>query len=140
MSDRFVRAARAALITIAAFAWTGAAQSQVIAAFTPVSTASDGGNILRQTDYYVTDGSGAADLPAPKRRQIIDYRSTEPPGTIIIDTPQTYLYFLLGGDKAIRYGIGVGREGFTWSGVKTIERKTEWPDWIPPADMLRRQP
>ena len=78
--------------------------------------------------------------PAQFRRQIVDYRTGAPAGSIIIDTPHTYLYFILGGDKAIRYGIGVGREGFTWSGVKTIERKTEWPDWIPPADMLQRQP
>ena len=73
-------------------------------------------------------------------RQIVYYQTTEAPGTIIVDTPNTYLYFVLGGGKAIRYGIGVGREGFTWSGVKTIERKSEWPDWIPPADMLARQP
>ena len=74
------------------------------------------------------------------RRQIVDYSTREAPGTIIIDTPRTYLYLVLGGGRAIRYGIGVGREGFTWSGVRTIERKTEWPDWIPPAEMLERQP
>ena len=64
----------------------------------------------------------------------------EPAGTIIVDTPNAYLYFVLGADKAIRYGVGVGRTGFTWSGTKTIERKTEWPDWYPPAEMLQRQP
>ena len=74
------------------------------------------------------------------QRQIVNYPSAEAPGTIIIDTPNTYLYFVLGGGKAIRYGVGVGREGFTWSGVKTIERKSEWPDWLPPSDMLARQP
>jgi lipoprotein-anchoring transpeptidase ErfK/SrfK len=74
------------------------------------------------------------------QRQIVNYPSAEAPGTIIIDTPNTYLYFVLGGSKAIRYGVGVGREGFTWSGVKTIERKSEWPDWLPPSDMLARQP
>jgi lipoprotein-anchoring transpeptidase ErfK/SrfK len=82
----------------------------------------------------------AAGLPARLHRQIVYYQTTEAPGTIIVDTPNTYLYFVLGGGKAIRYGIGVGREGFTWSGVKSIERKSEWPDWIPPADMLARQP
>lgn len=81
-----------------------------------------------------------ADLPARLRRQIVDYPSSEPPGTIIVDTPNTYLYFVLGGGRAIRYGIGVGREGFTWSGTKTVERKMEWPDWVPPAEMLERQP
>ena len=64
----------------------------------------------------------------------------EAAGTIVIDTPNTYLYLVLGNGKAMRYGIGVGREGFTWSGVKTVERKTEWPDWYPPSEMLARQP
>src|ERR671937_2186391 len=81
-----------------------------------------------------------ADVPAPLRRQTVSYTGPEAPGTIIIDTPNTYLYYVLGGGKAIRYGIGVGREGFTWSGVKAVERKSEWPDWIPPAEMLERQP
>jgi lipoprotein-anchoring transpeptidase ErfK/SrfK len=74
------------------------------------------------------------------RRQIVDLSTGEAPGTIIIDTPNTYLYFVLGGGRAIRYGIGVGREGFTWSGVQTVARKAEWPDWIPPAEMVARQP
>ena len=68
------------------------------------------------------------------------YRGNEPPGTIIIDTAHTFLYLTLGGGKALRYGIGVGRKGFTWSGVETISRKSEWPDWIPPAEMIARQP
>jgi lipoprotein-anchoring transpeptidase ErfK/SrfK len=74
------------------------------------------------------------------RRQIVDFPTVEAHGTIIIDTPNTYLYYVLGGGKAIRYGIGVGREGFTWSGVQTVARKAEWPDWIPPAEMVARQP
>jgi len=73
-------------------------------------------------------------------RQQVNYTTTEAPGAIVVDTPNTYLYFVLGGGKAIRYGIGVGRDGFTWSGAKTIERKSEWPDWLPPAEMLQRQP
>ena len=81
-----------------------------------------------------------AEIPARLHRHVVDYSTRESPGTIIIDTPNTYLYFILGGGKAIRYGIGVGREGFTWSGVKALERKAEWPDWIPPAEMLQRQP
>jgi lipoprotein-anchoring transpeptidase ErfK/SrfK len=74
------------------------------------------------------------------QRQIVNYNSAEASGTIIIDTPHTFLYYVLGNGKAIRYGIGVGREGFTWSGVKSIARKAEWPDWYPPAEMLSRQP
>src|SRR5436309_5196161 len=74
------------------------------------------------------------------RRRLVDYRGGEQPGTIIIDTPNTYLYLVLPGGQAIRYGIGVGREGFTWSGVKTVERKAVWPDWTPPAEMIARSP
>jgi lipoprotein-anchoring transpeptidase ErfK/SrfK len=79
-------------------------------------------------------------MPAQLRRQIVSYPTREAPGTIVIDTPATRLYYVLGGGKAISYGIGVGREGFTWSGVQTISRKSEWPDWIPPQEMLQRQP
>ncbi|MFZ0425895.1 MAG: L,D-transpeptidase [Xanthobacteraceae bacterium] len=82
----------------------------------------------------------ADELPAQLQRQVVDYPSNEPAGTIIVDTPHTYLYLTLGGGKAMRYGIGVGREGFTWSGTQTIVRKAEWPDWIPPAEMVARQP
>ena len=74
------------------------------------------------------------------QRQMVSYATNEAPGTIVIDTPNTYLYFVLGGGKAIRYGIGVGRQGFTWSGVKQVARKAEWPDWYPPSEMLARQP
>ncbi|HEY6753872.1 MAG TPA: L,D-transpeptidase [Pseudolabrys sp.] len=74
------------------------------------------------------------------KRQIVNYTGHEAAGTVIIDTPNTFLYYVLGSGKAIRYGIGVGREGFTWSGVKSVERKAEWPDWYPPAEMLARQP
>ena len=83
---------------------------------------------------------GSADMPDHLRRQVVTYRSSEAPGTIIVDTRNTYLYYVIGGGKAIRYGIGVGREGFTWSGVQSISNKSEWPDWVPPADMLQRQP
>ncbi len=81
-----------------------------------------------------------AQLPPRLRRQVVDYRSREAPGTIIVDTPHTLLYYILGQGKAIRYGIGVGREGYTWSGVKHVARKTEWPDWYPPPEMITRQP
>jgi lipoprotein-anchoring transpeptidase ErfK/SrfK len=88
----------------------------------------------------IEDLSETRKVPAHLRRQIVSYPSREATGTIIIDTPSTYLYYVLGHGKAIRYGIGVGRDGFRWSGVKTIERKAEWPDWVPPTEMLRRQP
>jgi lipoprotein-anchoring transpeptidase ErfK/SrfK len=82
----------------------------------------------------------AAAVPEHLRRQVVNYPTREAPGTIVIDTPNTYLYYVLGGGKAVRYGIGVGREGFTWSGVRAIERKAEWPDWVPPPEMIQRQP
>jgi lipoprotein-anchoring transpeptidase ErfK/SrfK len=71
---------------------------------------------------------------------VVDYASHQTPGTVIIDTKNTFLYFVLNDTQAMRYGIGVGREGFMWSGEQTVARKTEWPDWRPPADMLVRQP
>jgi lipoprotein-anchoring transpeptidase ErfK/SrfK len=86
------------------------------------------------------DVAGSEQLPAQLRRQMVAYPTNEAPGTIIIDTGHTFLYLTLGHGMAMRYGIGVGRQGFTWSGVETIVRKTEWPDWIPPAQMVARQP
>ncbi len=77
---------------------------------------------------------------ADLHRRVVDLRTNEAPGTIIIDTANTYLYLVLPGGQAMRYGIGVGREGFIWSGVKTIERKAEWPDWTPPPEMIARSP
>ena len=74
------------------------------------------------------------------RRQIVNYPTREAPGTIIIDTPNTYLYLVLGNGRAMRYGIGVGREGFTWNGTQSVARKQEWPDWRPPPEMIQRQP
>jgi lipoprotein-anchoring transpeptidase ErfK/SrfK len=79
-------------------------------------------------------------LPPQFRRTMINYRSKEPAGTIIIDTPHTYLYLVLGNGNAMRYGIGVGREGFTWSGAEKVTKMSEWPDWHPPEEMIERQP
>ena len=85
--------------------------------------------------------TGPAKSLAPQfRRAIIDYPSKEPAGTIIVDTPNTYLYLVLGNGKAMRYGIGVGREGFTWSGAEKVTKMAEWPDWHPPEGMIERQP
>jgi lipoprotein-anchoring transpeptidase ErfK/SrfK len=80
------------------------------------------------------------EVPTSLRRQVVDYRTNEAPGTIVIDTPNTYLYLVLANGRALRYGIGVGREGFTWSGIQTISKKSEWPDWTPPPEMIERQP
>jgi lipoprotein-anchoring transpeptidase ErfK/SrfK len=74
------------------------------------------------------------------RRQVVAYEGGEKAGTIIIDTPRRFLYLVQDGGRAVRYGIGVGRPGFTWAGVKEVSAKREWPDWTPPPEMLRRRP
>ena len=79
--------------------------------------------------------------PEPQfRRQEVDYTGPEAPGTIVVDTSDRFLFLVEPHGKALRYGIGVGRPGFEWSGVKRISRKSEWPDWTPPAQMLLRRP
>ena len=80
------------------------------------------------------------ELPSQFRRALVDYRTKEPAGTIIIDTSNTYLYLVLGNGKAMRYGVGVGREGFTWAGAEKVTKMAEWPDWNPPPEMIERQP
>jgi len=92
---------------------------------------------MMQADEGTDDG---AELPARFKRQVVDYRTSEAPGTIVIDTPNTYLYLVLGNGRAMRYGIGVGREGFTWAGTQNVTKKAEWPDWTPPSEMIERQP
>ena len=84
--------------------------------------------------------TGPAQLAPNLRRQEVSFPTKEPAGTIVVDTPNTYLYYILGGGKAIRYGVRVGRDGFTWTGVQKISRKAEWPDWHPPPEMIDRQP
>src|SRR5229473_2561455 len=83
---------------------------------------------------------GPAQLAPNLRRQEVAFATKEPPGTLIVDTPHTYLYYVLGRGRAIRYGVRVGRDGFTWNGVQKISRKAEWPDWHPPTEMIERQP
>ncbi len=73
-------------------------------------------------------------------KQEVEYHGKESPGTIVIDTPNKFLFLVEGDGRALRYGIGVGRPGFTWAGVKQISAKREWPDWTPPAEMLARRP
>jgi lipoprotein-anchoring transpeptidase ErfK/SrfK len=79
-------------------------------------------------------------LPPQFQRQMVFYRTSEPPGTIIVHTSERFLYLVQGNGRAMRYGIGVGREGFQWQGLLNISRKQEWPDWTPPPEMIARQP
>ena len=80
------------------------------------------------------------ELAPALQRQVVFYRTHEPPGTIVVHTAERFLYVVLGNGRAIRYGIGVGREGFQWQGLLRITRKQEWPDWTPPPEMIDRQP
>jgi lipoprotein-anchoring transpeptidase ErfK/SrfK len=84
--------------------------------------------------------TGPPQLAPNLRRQEVSFVTKEPAGTIVVDTPNTYLYYVLGNGHAIRYGVRVGREGFTWTGVQKVTKKTEWPDWYPPSEMIERQP
>jgi lipoprotein-anchoring transpeptidase ErfK/SrfK len=80
------------------------------------------------------------EIPAQFRRQEVAYDGPEQPGVIVIDTPNRFLYLVEPGGRALRYGVGVGRPGFEWAGVKTVTRKAEWPGWTPPAAMMKRRP
>jgi lipoprotein-anchoring transpeptidase ErfK/SrfK len=99
-----------------------------------------------EVDMNVDDQPGVEPTPdqeqlgGPWAKQIVYYRTNEPPGTVIIVTAERFLYVVQGANRAIRYGIGVGREGFQWSGLQKISRKQEWPDWRPPPEMIERQP
>ena len=130
-------ASLAALIATAALS-CGAAQAEPLFAFLNPPAQSQ-----EQPQYAPAEQAAPdedAQLDPRLQRQVVDYATREAPGTVVIDTPHTYLYYVLGGGKAMRYGIGVGREGFTWAGVQKVARKAEWPDWYPPPEMVARQP
>ena len=144
------RAAAFGALAIGAVAFSGAAAAEPLALFPPIMTPY-APSAYSSMAYAPTaqpavqstrseDEGTTAELPARLKRQIVSYATREAAGTIVIDTPNTYLYYVLGGGQAIRYGIGVGRDGFTWSGVQSITKKAEWPDWTPPPEMIARQP
>ena len=131
----------AGALLIAPVIFTGAASAQVLGyAAAPQSAFPSDNIIVAPGEPSLTDDGDASVLPERLRRTIVSLDTREAPGTIIIDTGNTALYYVLGQGRAIRYGVGVGREGFTWAGVQTISRKAEWPDWHPPAQMIARQP
>jgi lipoprotein-anchoring transpeptidase ErfK/SrfK len=102
---------------------------------------------LRHMDPTIEDAAPGRE-PEPEaavvaeayRRQPVFYRTSEPPGTIIIDTSRRFLYLIASNNTALRYGVGVGRDGFQWNGLLKVTRKAEWPDWTPPPEMIERQP
>ena len=122
----------AGVLSIAPAIFPGAASAQVFGYAPSTQSAFPSDRIMTED----RDGVVSERL----RRTVVSLDTHEAPGTIIIDTGNTSLYYVLGQGRAIRYGVGVGREGFTWSGVQTISHKAEWPDWHPPAEMIARQP
>jgi lipoprotein-anchoring transpeptidase ErfK/SrfK len=121
-----------------------AASAQALGYASTPQTAFPSDDVMRPSRPAVIDDGGTAaapnELPARLRRTVVNLDTSEGPGTVIIDTGNTALYYVLGHGQAIRYGVGVGRQGFTWSGTQSISRKAEWPDWHPPAEMIARQP
>jgi lipoprotein-anchoring transpeptidase ErfK/SrfK len=106
--------------------FTGSAQAQTVASL--------GGE---PTNFFERLFGGPI---SPTARRVVFWPGNNRPGTIVISTSQRRLYFVLGTGRAIQYGIGVGRPGFTWTGIKTVSMKREWPSWSPPAAMRRRRP
>ena len=94
----------------------------------------------RMTARYAPDVQPRRSIDPIYLRQQVEFDGRAQPGTVVVDTAHKFLYLVEPGKRALRYGIGVGREGFTWSGVQSISRKAEWPDWTPPAEMLKRRP
>ena len=95
-------------------------------------------SVLDQPGYVPSEDEET--LPAVYQHQVVFFRTSEAPGTIVVHTAERFLYVVQGNNRALRYGIGVGRDGFQWSGLKRIVRKAEWPDWTPPPEMIERQP
>jgi lipoprotein-anchoring transpeptidase ErfK/SrfK len=135
------RAGPVLLLLAGSAMWATPAQTQVLAMAPERNGGSIFSDVSSSPSAVVDPDSVATDnIPERLQRQVVKYPNDEAPGTIIVDTSHTFLYYVLNGETALRYGIGVGRKGFTWSGVKTIIRKTEWPDWYPPQEMIARQP
>jgi lipoprotein-anchoring transpeptidase ErfK/SrfK len=130
----FFRAAAAVVVIAAATSFAATASASP---YFPFGQPNRGAPMMQAP---ADESDDTAELPARFKRQVVDYRTNEAPGTVVIDTPNTYLYLVLGNGRALRYGIGVGREGFTWSGTQNVTKKAEWPDWTPPPEMIERQP
>ena len=95
---------------------------------------------MQEPNPGVDDTGRDVELPPEFRRTSVFYRSDYPSGTIIVNTADRFLYLVIDSQRALRYGVGVGRDGFQWGGVHKISRKAEWPDWTPPPEMIERQP
>lgn len=127
-------------------------KSLFVAAAVAVSAGLAGCTTDRSINLFTSDYGAVTDagyqlpripinrVPRQYHRQVVSFETNEKPGTIIVDTGEKFLYFVMEDGKAMRYGIGVGREGFEWAGTARVAMKREWPTWTPPAPMIRRQP
>ncbi len=127
----------AGLLTAGTALWIGAAVAAPLSSPHPSESGVVFESVMRG---HAAEETEIPDLAPELLRQVVVYPTRAAPGSVIIDTAHTYLYYVLGDGRAIRYGIGVGRDGFTWSGTQAVTRKAEWPDWTPPQEMLGRQP
>jgi lipoprotein-anchoring transpeptidase ErfK/SrfK len=124
---------------------TGFIAGLLLIATLPVSSQLRGPNVVYAQDE-LPDEETPGVVPEQQeadpqfQKQVVFFRSNEPAGTLIIHTTERFLYYVMGNNRAIRYGVGVGRDGFTWMGLHKITRKAEWPDWRPPPEMIQRQP
>ena len=144
----FSRAVAVSAVAVTAIAFAGPAKAapvQLFPFFQPLPTMTAPQPLQPYQPYQApayqtapSEDQDAVETPARFRRQTVSYATREAPGTIIIDTPNTYLYYVLGNGQAVRYGIGVGRDGFTWSGTQSVTKKAEWPDWTPPPEMIQQ--
>jgi lipoprotein-anchoring transpeptidase ErfK/SrfK len=117
--------------------WTVFVSLSVLS-LSPTQAQMDSGRLGDRPGYVPTETEEQLDLTY--QRQPVFFRTAEAPGTIIVNTDQRFLYLVQGNGRAIRYGVGVGRDGFQWAGIHRISRKAEWPDWTPPPEMIERQP
>jgi lipoprotein-anchoring transpeptidase ErfK/SrfK len=125
-------AAVAALLLTLGLADPAAAQARAMPSTGEMLQVDDQPGRVSTEEVIISEG--------PYARQVVYFRSSEPPGTLIIHTSERFAYLVQGNNRALRYGIGVGREGFQWSGLVQVSRKAEWPDWRPPPEMIARQP
>ena len=134
MTFHIASALKFAAVTAGTVLWIGTAAAAPLPLFQTDSAAS---SLTRDQAPLENRLTG---LPRDLRRQTVNYPTKAAAGSVVVDIAQTFLYYVLGDGTAIRYGIGVGREGFTWSGSQAVTRKAEWPDWTPPQEMIARQP
>ena len=136
MTFHIASALKSAAVAAGSLLWIATAAAAPLPPLFPTGSAPP--SLMR--DQAAPEENGLTGLARDLRRQSVNYPTKAAAGSVVVDIAQTFLYYILGDGTAIRYGIGVGREGFTWSGSQAVTRKAEWPDWTPPQEMIARQP